>query len=200
MGASPSKAFPLGGRWPEGPDEGAMIGVLRSWQGSFAAPAASFFLDAQKEAKEEPGVSAIGRRVCAAPASMPLTPRTPILRERQLGSMVRRRKGAGGSVDTPPLVFRSRSLGGMRESGTPLFESAFVAVGLKLCGGERRAGEDTRPYGRNRTGSVGSAMPGAAVEPHHSKFSAKPAPSGAEGIAESHSDFARRKFSTHPKG
>ena len=48
-----------------------MIGALRSWQGSFAAPAASFFLDAQKEAKEAPGVSAIGRRVCAAPTAYP---------------------------------------------------------------------------------------------------------------------------------
>ena len=74
-------------------------------------------------------------------------PPVPHYGGRQLGKLVHRRKGAGGSVDTPPLVFRSRSLSGMRESGTPLFESAFVAVGLKLCSGARRAGEGTRPYG-----------------------------------------------------
>ena len=103
-------------------------------------------------------------------------------------------------LTTFPSSFAAADLVVIGGPGTPLVESAFVAVGLKLCGGERRAGEDTRPYGEKRTGSVGSAMPGAAVEPHHSKFLAKPAPSGAEGIAESHSDFARRKFSTHPKG
>ena len=39
-----------------------------------------------------------------------------------------------------------------------------------------RAGEDTRPYGGKRTESVGSAKPGADVEPHHLKFSIKPGP------------------------
>ena len=50
----------------KGPDEGAMKAFLRLSQGSFAAisalraalraqPAASFFLGAQKEAKEAPG-------------------------------------------------------------------------------------------------------------------------------------------------
>ena len=84
----------------------------------------------------------------SAPRSYsPVSPGPPFYGGRQLGKLVHRRKGAGGSVDTPPLVFRSRSLSGMRESGTPLFESAFVAVGLKLCSGARRAGEGTRPYG-----------------------------------------------------
>ena len=35
----------------------------------------------------------------------------------------------------------------------------------------RRAGEGTRPYGGNQTGSVGSAEPGAKVEPQQRQFS-----------------------------
>ena len=62
----------------------------------------------------------------------------PILWERQLGRPFRRRKGAGGSVDTLYLVFRCRWLGGNRGPGTPLFESAFVAVGLKCGSGKRQ--------------------------------------------------------------
>ena len=58
----------------------------------------------------------------------------------------------------------------------------------------RRAGEGTRPYGGNQTGSVGSAEPGAKVEPQQRQFSTYPGPSGPAGIQTSHSDFARRKF------
>ena len=47
-----------------------------------------------------------------------------------------------------------------------------------------RAATWGRPYGGKRTRSVDSAKPGAGVEPHHLKFSAKSAPSGAEEIAE----------------
>ena len=47
----------------------------------------------------------------------------------------KRHQGASGmeagSADTLLLVFRFRWLGGNREPGIPLFESAFVAVGLK---------------------------------------------------------------------
>ena len=46
----------------------------------------------------------------------------------------------------------------------------------------RRAGEGTRPYGGKRTGSVGSAEPGAEVEPHRPQFSTYPGPSGPAGI------------------
>ena len=56
-GGLPRKAFPLGGRWhgEAVTDEGAMIEKFRSLQGSFAAPAASDFLDAQKVTKKAPG-------------------------------------------------------------------------------------------------------------------------------------------------
>ena len=54
------------------------------------------------------------------------------------GRLFCRRKGAGGSADTLLLVFRCRWLGGNRGPGTPLFESAFVAVGLKCGSGKRR--------------------------------------------------------------
>ena len=54
------------------------------------------------------------------------------------GRLFCRRKGAGGSADTLLLVFRCRWLGGNRGPGTPLFESAFVAAGLKCGSGKRR--------------------------------------------------------------
>ena len=47
----------------------------------------------------------------------------------------------------------------------------------RLAGGSR-----TRPYGGKRTGSVGSAEPGAEVEPHRPQFSTYPGPSGPAGI------------------
>ena len=51
-----------------------------------------------------------------------------------------------------------------------------------------------------RTRHVGSATPGAVVESHQLQFSKNPGPSGPEEIAESHSDFARRKFFAPPRG
>ena len=69
----------------------------------------------------------------------------------------------------------------------------------------RHASRDTFPFrgrcprrGRMRypvfrTRHVGSATPGAVVESHQLQFSKNPGPSGPEEIAESHSDFARRK-------
>ena len=51
-----------------------------------------------------------------------------------------------------------------------------------------------------RTRHVGSATPGAVVESHQLQFSKNPGPSGPEEIAESHSDFARRKFLPGSRG
>ena len=48
-------------------------------------------------------------------------------------------------------VFRCRWLDTNRGLDTPLFESAFVAAGLKLCGGTRRAAQVCRPYGGYRS-------------------------------------------------
>ena len=42
--------------------------------GSFAAPAASDFLDGQKVTKEPQGAGAIGRNGCVVPASMSPSP------------------------------------------------------------------------------------------------------------------------------
>ena len=64
-------------------------------------------------------------------------PPVPRYRGRQLGDLGGYRKGAGSSADRFSLVFRCRSLGKGRELGTPLMESAFVAVGLKCGSGER---------------------------------------------------------------
>ena len=81
-------------------------------------------------------------------------------------------------------------------------ESApFELLGLKCGSGDRRAGEDTRPYGGKWTGSGGSAKPGAEVEPHQSQFSSYSGPQW--GRAEPHlstPDFARRKDSASFKG
>ena len=76
--------------------------------------------------------------------AMSACPQTPALRGRQLGRMVRYRKGAGGSVERPPLVFRWTRYLRVSKAGTPLVESAFVAAGLKLCGGKRRIRESLR--------------------------------------------------------
>ena len=65
-------------------------------------------------------------------------PPVPRYRGRQLGDLGGYRKGTGSSADWFSLVFRCRSLGKGRELGTPLMESAFVAVGLKCGSGERR--------------------------------------------------------------
>ena len=65
-------------------------------------------------------------------------PPVPPYRGRQLGDLGGYRKGAGSSADWFSLVFRCRSLGKGRELGTPLMESAFVAVGLKCGSGGRR--------------------------------------------------------------
>ena len=64
-----------------------------------------------------------------------LTPGPLFLRERQLGRLFHQRKGAGSSVERLPLVFRRRLSGSSRKLGTPLFDSAFVAVGLKYGAG-----------------------------------------------------------------
>ena len=79
-------------------------------------------------------------------------------------------------------------------------ESApFGRVGLKCGSEERREGQAPplrgfkkafrfcvgEPLGapaRIRTGSVGSAKPGAVVEPHRPQFSAQPGPGGPAGI------------------
>ena len=67
----------------------------------FAAAAASFFLDAQKEAKEAPG-GATGRTSALRPRSpCCLPPGPPFYGGRQLGSSCGSRKGAGGvGIDT----------------------------------------------------------------------------------------------------
>ena len=69
-------------------------------------------------------------------------------------------------------------------------------------GGGRLAGDRKgRPYGENRTVSVGSAKPGAGVEPHQSQFSSYSGPQW--GRAEPHPstpDFARRKDFASFKG
>ena len=82
-----------------------------------------------------------GQAQMSAGALIFARPLDPHLRGPQLGGPGSRRKGAGSSVERLPLVFRCRSSGGNRKLGTPLFDSAFVAVGLKYGSGEWRIRE-----------------------------------------------------------
>ena len=86
-----------------------------------------------------------------------------------------------------PSSFAAAYLAVNRELGTPLFECAFVAVGLKFSSGIRRegqapplqvlkkafltwVGESLGAPVVNESGTVGSAKPGAAVGPHQRQF------------------------------
>ena len=66
-------------------------------------------------------------------------------------------------------------------SGASLIRLA--SLGTFPLEGRRLSGDrKSRPYGGNQTGSVGSAEPGAEVEPHRPQFSTYPGPSGPAGI------------------
>ena len=57
-------------------------------------------------------------------------------------------------------------------------------------------GEALGPPAVNRPSTVGSTNPGAVVKSQPLQFSTRPGPSGPKEIAECHSNFARRKFSS----
>ena len=79
----------------------------------------------------------------------------------------------GASAIPEPTLIRLASLGTFPLEGGRLAcdrkgrPYGFTKVHLS----NRRAGEGTRPYGGNQTGSVGSAEPGAKVEPQQRQFS-----------------------------
>ena len=93
-----------------------------------------------------------------------------------------------------PTAKTNRSYNRDRSPHPPRFARHLPLKG-KACGRPLRS-----PLHKKQTGSVGSANPGAAVEPHQSQFSTQPGPSGPEEIAECHSDFTRRKGCTMFKG
>ena len=66
-------------------------------------------------------------------------------------------------------------------SGATLIRLASLGT-FPLEGGRLAGDRKGRPYGGKRTGSVGSAEPGAEVEPHRPQFSTYPGPSGLAGI------------------
>ena len=118
------------GRWGDFGACGAgpryILPPRRQEQG-FAAAAASFFLDAQKEAKEAPG-GATGRTSALGPRSpCCLPPGPPFYGGRQLGSSCGSRKGAGGvGIDVAP-PHRCRCPGGFLCAAVPPFEGAPLA-------------------------------------------------------------------------
>ena len=135
---------------------------------------ASFFLGGQKETKKPPGGELRMGTLCPylpslsplAFGHLPLTrgvgPLAPHFTGPQSGRLGGYRKGAGGSADCFSLVFRCRSLGRRRRHSTPLAESAFGAVGLKLCGGGTAGGWGHPPLQGNRKRGVSERPHGAA--------------------------------------
>ena len=116
-------------------------------QGDFAAPAASFFLGAQKEAKEAPGGERNRQARLRRPCLHVTHPWTPAYGGRQLGGLGGHRKGAGGSAEWFLFYYRCRGVAGNLWGLFLSVERApFGAVGLKYGSEGRRAGEGTRPY------------------------------------------------------
>ena len=92
------------------------------------------------------------------------------------------RRGAS-AIPEPPSSASLRSAPSPLEGGRLAGDHKGRPYGFtKVHLSNRRAGEGTRPYGGKRTGSVGSAEPGAEVEPHRPQFSTYPGPSGPAGI------------------
>ena len=144
--------------------------------------AASFFLDGQKETKKPPGGRSDGRF-----APIFTVPWTPVYGGRQCGNLAVNAKARVVQSNACPSSFAAAYLAVNRELGTPLFECAFVAVGLKFSSGIRRegqapplqvlkkafltwVGESLGAPVVNESGTVGSAKPGAAVGPHRRQF------------------------------
>ena len=144
--------------------------------------AASFFLDGQKETKKPPGGRSDGRF-----APIFTVPWTPVYGGRQCGNLAVNAKARVVQSNACPSSFAAAYLAVNRELGTPLFECAFVAVGLKFSSGIRRegqapplqvlkkafltwVGESLVAPVVNESGTVGSAKPGAAVGPHQPQF------------------------------
>ena len=67
--------------------------------------------------------------------AMSACPQTPALRGRQLGRMVRYHKGAGGSVERPPLVFRWRWPGCNRKPELPWLRVPLLRRGSSCAEG-----------------------------------------------------------------
>ena len=91
-------------------------------------------------------------------------------------------EGRGGSP-VCRLYKRNGSLAAGDRKGRPygvLRIRGTVRPGGRALQGEppERAGEGTRPYGVIRTGSVGSAKPGAVLEPHQQQILFPQGPSG----------------------
>ena len=135
-------------------------------QGSFAAPAASDFLDGQKVTKEPPrGGLRIGTACPYSPA-----PWTPILRGPQSGSLGGHRKGAGGqrigfrsmtaAAEFPVTFGWSAPFGlvGLKfgSEGRRIPRCFRISVGATLAVARscvRRRVQEAAPYGEeNRTG------------------------------------------------
>ena len=67
--------------------------------------------------------------------AMSACPRPPLYGGRQLGRMVRYRKGAGGSVERPPLVFRWRWPGCNRKPELPWLRALLLRRGSSCAAG-----------------------------------------------------------------
>ena len=117
---------------PKGADEGAGFGfpfVGRAVLQGFALRG-EFLFHVEKEPKD-----AGGRRRGELRSTCRLAPRLPLYGGRQLGRMVRYRKGAGGSVERPPLVFRWRWPGCNRKPELPWLRVPLLRRGSSCAEG-----------------------------------------------------------------
>ena len=117
---------------PKGADEGAGFGfpfVGRAVLQGFALRG-EFLFHVEKEPKD-----AGGRRRGELRSPCRLAPRLPLYGGRQLGRMVRYRKGAGGSVERPPLVFRWRWPGCNRKPELPWLRAPLLRRGSSCAEG-----------------------------------------------------------------
>ena len=153
------------------------------YRGRVSPPAGGEFLFGRpKETKKPPGGRSDGRF-----APIFTVPWTPVYGGRQCGNLAVNAKARVVQSNACPSSFAAAYLAVNRELGTPLFECAFVAVGLKFSSGIRRegqapplqvlkkafltwVGESLGAPVVNESGTVGSAKPGAAVGPHRRQF------------------------------
>ena len=105
-------------------------GFRRPGGGQGSALRGGFLFHVEKEQKD-----AGGRRRGELRSPCRLAPRLPLYGGRQLGRMVRYRKGAGGSVERPPLVFRWRWPGCNRKPELPWLRAPLLRRGSSCAEG-----------------------------------------------------------------
>ena len=142
------KAFPSGGRWPKGPDEGAMIEYVRLSRGDFAALAASDFLSDEKVTKESPGKRPMDYgSACAPPRSIgPLSPDPHFTGAANYAAWFVNAKAWVAQSTHRTSSFATADLAMVESLELPFLRAPLLRRGSSCAAGDRRAA-DSRPYG-----------------------------------------------------